>query len=193
MPLDFGELRAMLDGRAREVALRERERGARVLEARARAVAARAAVVEQVAMHGDYVIARRGAMQIGIPAGSVVEVRPVQVVRIPGATSVVQGAFHARARVHALVDLLPLFGVPASADHGATLLAALVDGRAGRIGLRIDEVVELRSIAVHELDAGRRGRGVAFVDHIATDLTQLLDLDALFALPAVTISGETGQ
>lgn len=190
MSLDFTNLRGVLEERAREVAARQAEREASLLVDRARAIAARVAIVEQTEMYGDYVVARRGETRFGIPAERVVEVRPVVVTRIPGATPVVQGVFQVRGRVHPLIDTLPLFGAHASADHGEAVIAILIDGPHGRIGLRIDEAVELRSVAMRDLDGGRRARGVAFVDQVTTDLVQLLDLHALFDLPQLSIAGD---
>lgn len=190
MPFDFAELRATLAARAQAVAARQGARDGSLLADRARAIAARVATVEQVEMYGDYVVARRGETRFGIPAHRVVEVRVITVTRVPGATPVVQGVFQLRGRVHALIDALPLFGAQASVEHGDTVIAALVDGPRGRVGLRIDEAVELRSVAVRDLDGGRRRRGVVFVDQVTTDLVQLLDFDALFALPELSVSGD---
>lgn len=190
MPFDFAELRAGLDARAREAAARVAAVEASLLAARARVIAARAAAVDQIESYGDYVVARRGETRFGIPAERVLEVRPTVVVRIPGATPVVQGVFQVRGRVYPLIDALPLFGAPASADHGEAVLVALVEGPRGRVGVRIDEATELRTVAVRDLDGGRRARGVTFVDQVTTDLVQLLDLDALFALPALSIAGD---
>jgi chemotaxis signal transduction protein len=190
MPLDFANLRAVLDERTREVVARRNEREASLLADRARAIAQRAATVEQPERYGDYVVARRGQARFGVPTERVVEVRPVVVTRVPGATAVVQGLFQVRGRVHALVDALPLFGGHAAAEHGETVVAILLDGRHGRVGLRIDEAVEVRSVAVRDLDSGRRSRGVAFVDRVTTDLVQLLDVDVLFDLPHLMLAGD---
>lgn len=191
MAFDFAKIRAVLEERAREVAERQATREAAVLVDRARAIAARVAEVERVEMYGDFIVVRRGETRFGIPADRVVEVRPTVVVRIPGATPVVQAVFQVRGRVHALIDTLPLFGTPASIEHGETVLATVVDGPHGRIGLRIDEAIELRSVAMRDLDAGRRARGVAFVDHVTTDLVQLIDIAALFNLPELSICGDS--
>lgn len=191
MPLDFARLRAGLAEQERAAELRIQAQQEALLVERARRIAARMANEQQVEAHGDFVVVRRAEARFGLPAGRVIEVRPVVAVRIPGATAVIQGVFQVRGRVHALADLLPLFGTHASVEHGETVTAALIDGQQGRIiGVRIDEAVELRTVAVRDLDTGRRDRGVAFVDHVTTDLVQLLDVDLLLTLPQLSITGD---
>lgn len=191
MPIDFARLRAGLAEQERAAEQRLLAQQQTLLAERARRIAERAVDERQVEVHGDYVVIRRAETRIGLPAARVIEVRPVVAVRIPGATTVVQGVFQVRGRVHALVDLLPLFGTHSALEHGETVITALVDGHHGRIlGIRIDEALELRTVAVRDLDTGRRDRGVAFVTHVTTDLAQLIDLDLLVALPELSIAGD---
>ena len=161
----------------------------RLLRERSRQLASRRLERVERRILEEVVVARRDDSLIGIPIGALEEVRPVIVTRLPMAPVTVCGLFQVRGSIFCLVDLQPFFGEAVPVEHGARVLAALLAGAAGKLGLRIDEVIGPRQIAFDDVDPRFEKAGVELVRYVTRDLVQVLSIDALRTAPALRMKG----
>lgn len=189
MAFDFDALRARLD--EAQVRLENRHGVADVealLEARARELAERDDRIEQREPLLDVVVLRRGEVLLGLPIVAVQEIRHVQPVALPFASDVVQHLFEVRGRVYCQVDLLPLIGRASAAPGKDTgMLVALVTGKPGVLGLRIDEILGPRTIYRDECEGHRDVASTPFMTHMTRDLVAVVDVDLLMEQPALRL------
>jgi chemotaxis signal transduction protein len=159
------------------------------LRRRAQELASRITVAEEVEALGQFVVARRGGARFGVPVAAVEELRWVAVTVIPHSTEVINGVFHVRGQVFSLIDIAPIFGESfAALENSDHALVMLVAGARGLVGIRVDEVIGSREVAVNEVDHGFQGGTVDFVTRVLTDAVALIDIDVLLSHPAVRIS-----
>jgi purine-binding chemotaxis protein CheW len=101
--------------------------------------------------------------------------------RVPGAPSYVRGLINLRGTIVTVVDLgARLDATRAVADDGSILLVRQ-NGGDRIVGVVVDEVLDVRSLAIDESAAGTRGgmtRGLAMIDDTTV---VILDLDALIS------------
>jgi chemotaxis signal transduction protein len=187
--VDFAQLhRVMADRRSRLSGTASAADIERELRQRATDMASRVSQLEAATPFAEVVVATRGTVVFGLPIDRVVEVRMVELTALPHATAVVNALFQVRGRVHCLVDALPFYGVEEPLGHGVTTLVALIRGRRGVVGLRLDELVGARLVTVDEIEDGVHGDGVAFVRAVTRDLVEILDVDLLLDQPSLLIS-----
>ena len=159
-----------------------------LLRERARSLAGRAEAAVERALFAEVIVARRGQVLLAVPVVSAAEVRQVDCVPVPGGGGVVAGMFQVRGRVQGLADLAPFFSQPETGVAGGSMLALMVTGSSGLLGLRIDEAIGLRSVWLDELDEGLGEHRLDFVSRVTRDLVHILDVEALMASPAVRLT-----
>lgn len=135
----------------------------------------------------DVIVVRRVQSVFGFPIRSVVEVRHATCTRVPHRSPFVCGVFQLRAELQCLVDVQPYIGPATELEHGGRSLALLVRGRAGVLGIRIDQVLGPRTLYIDELDTGRRDRHLEFVTHITQDCVEVVDVETLLASPCLRL------
>ncbi|MBI3977188.1 MAG: chemotaxis protein CheW [Chloroflexi bacterium] len=172
-------------GRA-EPADEERE----AIFARRAEILARPPAAEQPADAFEALVFALGDERYAFPSVQVREVRLLEgLTPLPGAPAFVAGLINVRGRVVPVLDLRPIFGVPATGAAAQTLL--LLAGRAGDIGvLSTDRPVVrwLRAGDLGELPAGApAGLDSAYVRGVTPDLTVALDAEALLASPRLLV------
>jgi chemotaxis signal transduction protein len=164
--------------RSAETALRQRSRD----------LAARQLAPTPLQVHEEVIVARRAGVLLAAPITTTSEVRPVQVVGVPGSGEVISGLFQLRSRVYSLIDLAPFFGESERLHHGQQAMVLLVSGTPGAMGLRIDEIIGPRSILSNEIDPGLREQSLGFVSSVTKDLVHILDIETLLASSAVRLN-----
>lgn len=187
MTIDFEQARRRLEDQQRrlESGLDPQARRA-LLEERARKVAARSHEGERRELLAEVVAVRRGREVWGFPLSSVREVRKLKLCTLPGLGGAIQGLVHLRGEAVSVVDLEALTGSPAPATHGQELLAVLVQGRRGSLGVRVDGVVGRRAVFSDECDGAADGdKRHDFVTAVTRDLLAVIDVERLLARPEV--------
>lgn len=180
MTIDLDTLRARLHRSLERVARRDGD-VERALRERALKLAAREVIPRPPEIVARVIVVRRARSVLALPILRVAEVREVQVTRLPHRGRHVCGLFQLRGHVHCLVDVQPFVGSVEELRHGERALAVLVEGAAGVLGLRIDEVVGARAIDAAEIDGTERERRLGFVSCVTRDCVEIVDVDALFA------------
>ena len=123
---------------------------------------------------------RVGASRFGCDTASVQEIIPLRpATRLPGAPRYVRGLINIRGTIVTVLDLAVRLG--AADEPGPSGSILLVRHRDHVVGMSVDEVADVRPLAVESEDAGvapANGivRGVASVDDVPV---VVLDLDAL--------------
>jgi len=183
MNLDFDVARARLAEAERRLVggLTEEERR-EVLKARAVALARRGRrnAGEEQERLAETIVVRRGELCFAFPVDAVEEIRRVHVSALPHSTPVLRGLFQIRGRPYCLADLAPFFDAAPDECPEETLVA-VVTGRPGPLGLRIDEVLGPRTLFPQDLDTGLKRRRAAFVRAVTRDLVHLVDVEELLS------------
>ncbi|MFP4601142.1 MAG: chemotaxis protein CheW [Persicimonas sp.] len=157
------DVQRVLKQRAAKLASRERDRAER-------------RVLEEV------ITVSRSQVRLGIAMDNAREVRRVQVTKVPGAPSAVEGLFQVRGECHSLYDLhASFFGRPKPLGHGDSALAVIVEVGERTLGLRIDEVLGPRTVYEDELQRDNDARKLDFVSHLTRDVLNIIDVERLFA------------
>lgn len=194
MSVDFTSLRARLDtAYQRGTGAADEDRKDALLEQRRQSLARRQLEATSREVLARAFVFRRAAVTIGVPLASASEVREVEVSTFPGSGAHVNGVFQIRGRCLALVDLGPFFGSSMPPRHGDRCLAVVVSGARGALGVRIDEIVGVRTIHLDELEPSLGDSVLAFVHHITRDGVHVVDVDAITAQPEVRMTGPTGS
>lgn len=159
----------------------------RLLRARAEKLAART-VAEEARRHlFDLVIGRRETMRWGFPSHRLKEVRRVQITRLPFLPAPFCGLFQIRGALHPLVDLQTAGPADALA-HGASCLVALLSGPSRTLGVRLDEVTEVRSVYEGDLRPVPEDSAGELVANLTDDVVHVVDVDVLLKSRSVALS-----
>lgn len=162
------------------------------LQERARRVSARSQHAETRQQLAEVVAVRRGSELWGFPTSAVREVRKLALCALPGVGGAVQGLVQVRGEAVSVVDLAALTGTATAPAHGEELLAVLVAGRPGKLGLRIDEVLGPRLVWADECDGESDGdKRHDFVSAVTRDLLAVIDVERLLARPEVSVAAES--
>jgi len=193
MTIDFERARKRLEEQQRrlESGLDPQARRA-LLEERALRVATRSQRAETRELQAEVVAVRRGREVWGFPLAAVREVRRLKVCALPGLGGALQGLVHIRGEAVAVADLEALTGSAVSAAHGEELLAVLVAGAPGTLGVRVDEVLGRRSVWKDECDGAADGdRQHDFVAAVTRDLLAVIDVERLLARPELSVVAQS--
>jgi len=158
----------------------------RILAERRRRLAARGAAAAARERLSDVVAVRRGGQALGLPLGAVREIWRVRAVPLPYATAFVQGLFAVGGRTECLVDPLPFFADPEPLPEDGSLLAAVVAHGRRSVGLRVDEVLGVRTVWADERSEGLSRSGL--VSAVTRDLLAVVDVAALLARPELVLA-----
>jgi purine-binding chemotaxis protein CheW len=153
-----------------------------ILEWRARALAATPPRPNEGATL-DMLIVRLGEVQyaLDMPALHSVQ-RADNLTRVPNVPAFIAGVLNVRGEVVAVLNLAAALGLPGSDRDGSaadgTAQVVLVEASQGRVGLLVDEVLRVQTVALDELDRTFSGsdfaRGIAEGRFVPLDLDQLL-------------------
>lgn len=181
MELDFRRVREQLALAQQKLTERffDQEANHRILVERSRRVAARHPTSDAQAVAHDAVVVRRKDSLWGLPIASVDEVRPVVVCSLPTVAGIVVGLFQVAGRAISLVDLEGLLRVVSPPAHGETVLAAVVSGTPGPVGLLVDEVLGRRAILPGQCSKENSERHLDFVTAVTSDLVNVIDVGRL--------------
>lgn len=163
----------------------------RILEQRAAALA-RSDDDDQVGETLTLVVIALGGERYGVPIASVREISAVdRVTALPATPPFWIGMVNMRGTLHAVLDLRRYLAIPGGGD-AATPQVMLVHGSGMTVGLRIDQVLEVRDVPVAEIgpplvDAGSTRAEVC--TGLTTDLVAVLDVDALLADRSLVVNG----
>lgn len=195
MTSDLGAIRTRLEQQRKLVGGELTEADVRkILRSRAEALAARREDEEPRRHLLDVVVARRAKVLWGFPCERLAEIRSVEVARLPFVPSSVCGLTQIRGRLHPVVDLQPAArGASDLLGHGDRCLAAVLTGPSGTLGVRIDEVAEVRSILEGDLCPPPEDSPDEIVSHLTRDVVHIIDVDALFQSRSVVHSPEENQ
>jgi purine-binding chemotaxis protein CheW len=105
--------------------------------------------------------------------------RPVrELTPVPTAPARVAGVMNVRGEVLTVLDLAAVLDLGGTGEPGAASRVVFVGAPEGRVGLLVDEVVEVRRLALDALERplgrGELARGVADARIVLLDLDQLL-------------------
>jgi chemotaxis signal transduction protein len=194
MSADFRSLRARLDAAyQRGAGAADAARNEAVLQERRQTLAGRQLDATSREILASAFVFRRGSVRVGVPLTMATEVRQVEVSSLPGSGAHVNGLFQIRGRCIALVDLAPFFGSSTRPQHGESCLVVVVHGARGDLGLRIDEILDVRTIHVDELEPNLGDSRLPFVHHITRDGVHVVDVEAITAAPELYITGPTAS
>jgi purine-binding chemotaxis protein CheW len=125
----------------------------------------------------EMIVFRLDEERLALPLARVIEVLTgPNIAPVPAAPAHVVGVMQVRSEIRPVFDLKQLLGTAGAEPRDTVLLVQ--DGNR-EIGLRVDQVEDIRTVAAAELregpEANRRIQG------ITRDLVQVLDLDALLS------------
>ena len=125
-----------------------------------------------------------GDERYGIELADVAEVLPPsQVTPVPGAPPFFSGVVNVHGEIRPVADLKRLLGIEAAGnDDLARVILLRKEGR--EMGLRVDRVEQIRSVASGELQsAGGRNAGLSarYLKGLTQDALMLISTEALFA------------
>lgn len=188
MGIDFQRIRQQLELAQHQLADRfsDQETCRRILLERSQRVAARSEDGSEAVAH-DVVVVRRCDSLWGLPIDAVDEVRPVVLCALPDLGGIVAGLFQVAGRAIALVDLEGLMKAVAPPGHEETVLAAVVSGSPGPIGLLVDEVLGRRAILPSQCGSTSKERHLDFVTTITPDLVNVIDVGRLLGRPELIV------
>lgn len=158
-----------------------------VLRRRSRDLAERELEPQAPDVFSDVVVVRRADLTLAVPVDHAREVRRVDVTRLPGSNSHVNGVFQIRGKVLSLVDLASFCSDVQPLEHGDHTLVIVIGTDDRFLGLRIDEIHGSRTILLNEVDHEFRGRELSFVGCVTRDLEHVVDVEALLQAPEVRL------
>jgi purine-binding chemotaxis protein CheW len=125
-----------------------------------------------------------GDDRYGIELADVAEVLPpVQVTLVPGAPTFFSGVVNVHGEIRPVADLRRLLGMETTENHGlARVILLRKQGR--ELGLRVDRVERIRSVASRELqpaDGSNAGLSARYLKGLTQDALMLISTEALFA------------
>jgi len=190
MTIEFEQARRLLEEQTRQLGTElEPEVRRHILQERARRVAARSDREETRELLAEVVAVRRGDELWGFPMAAVREVRKLAVCTLPGLGNALQGLVHVRGEAVSIVDLQALTGSVSPVAHGETLLAVLLAGAPGTLGVRVDEVLGRRTVWSEECSgAGDGDKRHDFVTAVTRDLLAVVDVDRLLSRPEISVA-----
>lgn len=190
MSIDFEALRDRLHTSfERGVEDADEARAATVLHSRRQTLAARQLHGSERDALASVMVAAREGTHLGVPLARAEEVREVEVSVLPGTGRFVNGVFQVRGRCSGLVDLAPFFAPAQPLGHGQHSLVVVVRGGPGELGLRIDEIVDVRTLYTDEVETRLGAAQLDFVRHVTRDGVHVIDVDALMSMPEIRITG----
>jgi purine-binding chemotaxis protein CheW len=144
----------------------------------------------------------------GIEGANVREIYPLeQLTPVPRTPGFVAGVFSARGRILSVIDLRTYLGLPASAspngrgqaEVGQAKIIVVTNSDSAQetghleVGLLADEVVDVRSIFIDEIEpplTTQAGIRANYIRGVTTDLLVVLDLNALLSDKQLIIKDE---
>lgn len=161
----------------------------RILEERAVALA-QSTDDEAHGEHITFVIVRLGSERYAMPIDCVREIKPLDRVTALSATPPFWlGLANLRGNLHPVLDLRRYLGVQSIVESDEPQLV-LVSGDTLTIGLRVDQVVEVRAIATSEIGPSLVERTAERADihtGLTRDLICVLDIEELLADRALIV------
>jgi len=162
----------------------------KLLRGRAERLAGRESTKDRRRHLFDLVIGRRGAIEWGFPSHRLRELRRVQVTRLPFLPAPFCGLFQIRGTLHPLVDLQPAVGSADELSHGDLCLAAVLYGPSRTLGVRLDEVTEVRSVNEGDLRPAPEESPGELVANLTHDVVHVVDVDTLLQSRSIQLSPE---
>ena len=124
-----------------------------------------------------------GKERYGIEIADVAEVLPaILCTPVPGAPPVIAGVMNVRGEIRPVMDLKLILGIRNAAVPGVPAPVILLRQQAREVGVQVDQVEQIRTIAAGELRAcGDETAGLSrYLKGITQDTLMLLSTEALY-------------
>jgi purine-binding chemotaxis protein CheW len=124
-----------------------------------------------------------GDERYGVDLGDVAEVLPpTQVTPVPGAPRLFSGVVNVHGEIRPVADLKRLLGI-ATGENDSHAQVILLRKQGREMGLRVDRVEQIRSVASEELrsvDGPDAGLSARYLKGLTRDALMLINTEALF-------------
>ena len=166
----------------------------RVLDERARQLA-RSPETEVVGESIRLLVLNVGTEQYGVDIQHVQEIEPLQrLTPIPGTPGFWAGVVNLRGNMHSVLDLGRYLNLPSTGgSEGGEV--ALVTSAGVSVGLLVDEVPEVRLVALSDIGSPvteSSGGRPEVVLGVTSDMLSVLDLETLLSDPSLQVEDDAG-
>jgi len=129
----------------------------------------------------------------GVDASQVQEIQPLRgLVPVPSTPEFVAGVMNIRGTIYSVVHLRRFLGLP-DAENGNPAKVALVSAAGLTIGVLADEVSDVRSVPLQDIDpapATTAGVREEYVRGVTPDMVLILDLNAVLGDRRMIVSAD---
>lgn len=133
-----------------------------------------------------------GEERYGVDIQNVQEIEPLtRLTAVPGTPAFWAGVTNLRGSMYPVLDLRRYLGL--AGENGTGGKVALVSSAGMSVGLLVDEVPEVREVALVEIGAPVSENNVARADVVSgvtADMLSVLDLDILLGEPALVVEDD---